>query len=244
MDCKVEPNYVGEMKMLKSNIVLMLFLAVAFAANAQSERKIIREGNKLYQQKNYPDAEVNYRKALQKKQDSKYAEYNLGNALYKQEKYEDAEKQFSGIANDKNFDKREKSGAYHNLGNSFLKQKKYEESVSAYKNALKQNPKDEETRYNLAYAQAKLLKEKQQQQQKNKDQKQGKDKDQKKDDQQKQGDNKDKKDQQQKQAKPKPQKISKEDAEKILKALNNDEKEIQKKKIKVDAKRMDIEKNW
>ncbi|MDP1726169.1 MAG: tetratricopeptide repeat protein [Bacteroidota bacterium] len=231
------------MKRLKRHIALFIFIIAAVHSSAQGERKIVRAGNNQYKEKKYSDAEVSYKKALLKNKESKYAEFNLGNAYYKQEKYEDAVKQFTGIASNKNLNKAEKASAYHNLGNTFLQQKKYEESIAAYKNALKLNPKDEDTRYNLAYAQAKLQKEKQQQQQqqKNKDQKQDQDKDQKKDSQQKPGDDKKEKG---KQAQPKPQKISKEDAEKILKALNNDEKDLQKKKIKAESGRMNIEKNW
>jgi Ca-activated chloride channel family protein len=221
----------------------MFFLS--FSLHAQSERNLVREGNKLYKEKKYSDAEVSYKKSLNAKKSSPTGQFNLGDAYYKQGKYDEAALQFQPLTEDKNLSKEQKSKAYHNLGNSLLQSKKYDESVNAYKNALKLNSKDNDTRYNLAYAQSMLQQQKQQQQQ-NKD---NKDKqDQKKDQQQQQQQNKDqqKKEQQkqeQKQAEQK-QKISKEDAEKILQALNNDEKNTQKKFVKKESTRVSIEKNW
>ena len=225
---------------------------------AQSERKLVRDGNEMYKNKKYSDAEVNYKKSLGVNKDSKSAIFNLGDAYYKQGKYEDATKQFEGISSDKNLDKETQSKAFHNLGNSYLQSKKYNESINAYKNALKLNPRDNDTRYNLAYAQS-MLQQQQQQQQKQdqnkdrddkKDQNEKKDqkdqKDQKKDEQQQQKEQQQKQDQQkeeEKQAK-KRDKISKEDAEKILQALNNDEKNTQKKLTKKDATKISINKKW
>lgn len=228
-------------EIISSLICIFIFYANVYA---QNERPLVREGNKLYNEKKFSDAEVSYKKSLNVNKDSRYGQFNLGNAFYKQGKYEDAIKQFTPLGIDKKFDKEEQSKAYHNLGNSFLQTKKYEESIDAFKKSLKLNPKDNDTRYNLAYAQSMLQKEQQQKQQKkdNKDQKKDDKKDDKKDQQN------DKKDQQkkedQKQAQKQPQKISKEDAEKILQALNNDEKNIQKKAQKTDAKKIVIEKNW
>lgn len=241
------------------NSLFMILICVLYlfnAASAQSERKLVRDGNQMYQDKKYSDAEVNYKKSLGVNKDSKSAIFNLGDAYYKQGKFEDATKQFEGISTDKNLDKETQSKAFHNLGNSYLQSKKYNESINAYKNALKLNPKDNDTRYNLAYAQSMLQQQQQQQQKKqdqNKDQKDQKDKkdqkdqkDQKKDEQQQQKEQQQKQDQQkdeEKQAK-KRDKISKEDAEKILQALNNDEKNTQKKLTKKDATKISINKKW
>jgi Ca-activated chloride channel homolog len=225
----------------------ILFLLLAFFCSsflyAQSERSLVREGNKLYKEKKYSDAEVSYKKSLNAKKGSPTGQFNLGDAYYKQGKYDEAAQQFQPLAEDKNLSKEQKSRAYHNLGNSLLQSKKYDESINAYKNALKLNSKDNETRYNLAYAQS-MLQQQQQQQQQNKDNKdkQGQKKDQQQQ-QQKQDDQKKQQEQQQKQAEQK-QKISKEDAEKILQALNNDEKNTQKKFVKKESARISIEKNW
>jgi len=227
-------------------LILCIFCSCALLY-AQAERKLVRDGNQMYKDKKYGDAEVNYKKSLNVNKDSKPAQFNLGDAYYKQGKYEDATKQFEAMASDKKLDKTEQAKAYHNLGNAYLQSKKYDESIAAYKNALKLNPKDNDTRYNLAYAQSMLQQQQQQQQQnQNKDQKDNKD--QKKDNQQQQQ----KQDQQKKEEQKKDEqkqaqkrdKISKEDAEKILQALNNDEKNTQKKLTKKDATKISIDKNW
>ena len=160
--------------------------------------------------------------------------------MYKQGKIEEAEKQFQSIASDKNMNDEQKAMLYHNYGNSLLKDQKYEESINAYKNSLKLNPKDNDTRYNLAYAKARLQQQQQQQQQNKDQQKDDKNKDKKdQQQQQKQDQQQEKKDQEKQEMNKKEQNqaqkkkdISKEDAEKILQALNNDEKNTQKKLTK------------
>ena len=214
----------------------------------QAERKLVRDGNKMYKEKKFSDAEVNYKKSLSVNKESKPAQFNLGDAYYKQGKFDEATRQFEELTAGKKLGKTDQARAYHNLGNSYLRAKKYEESINAYKNALKLNPDDNDTRYNLAYAQSMLQQQQQQQQQQdqNKDQKDQKEQQEQKKEQEQQEKN-DQKNQQkqdeQKQAK-KPEKISKEDAEKILQALNNDEKNTQKKLTKKDATKISIDKNW
>ena len=234
------------------SIVKVILFGVSFTflyvtSSAQSERKLVRDGNQMYKDKKYSDAEVNYKKSLGVNKDSKPAQFNLGDAYYKQGKFDDACKQFEAISGDKNLDKSEQAQAFHNLGNSYLQSKKYNESIQAYKNALKLNPKDNDTRYNLAYAQSMLQQQQQQQQQQNKDQNKDQ-KDQKKDQQQQKQDKNDQKKEEQKKDEEKQaqkrDKISKEDAEKILQSLNNDEKNTQKKLTKKDATKISIDKNW
>ena len=233
------------MKILKKNLNMAWLLALGLgligvnSAFAQTDKKLIREGNKSYDNKKYSDAEVAYKKSLNKNQKSYEGNFNLGDAYYKQGKYEDAVKQFESLKSQKT-DKKTEAAALHNLGNTLLQNKKYQESIDAYKQALKLNPADEDTRYNLAYAQTMLKQQQQQQQQQNQDKK-----------------NQEKKDQQKQQQKPEQQKeeqaqqkqeqkkeISKEDAERILQALNNDEKDKHKKKAKVAATRIRIDKDW
>src|SRR5690606_33527620 len=119
---------------------------------AQKEKSLIHQGNKLYTQEKFKDAEENYRKSIERKEASVEGNFNLGDALYKQKKFEEAAQQFNKIAN-ASTDKLVKAKAYHNLGNSLFQSKKIEESISAYQKSLMANPKDEQTRYNLAYAQ-------------------------------------------------------------------------------------------
>ena len=243
--------------------ILLFFLGVFCVCNlfGQTEKKLIRDGNKQYQNKKYNESEINYRKSLEKNKNSFEGEFNLGDALYKQGKYEEATDKFTDLAN-KEKDKEHLSKVYHNLGNSLLQQKKYPESVEAFKNSLKNNGKDVDTKYNLAYAQSMIRQQQQQQQQQQNDKDNKENKDQKnqesksqenkenKDDKNKQQqgqeqqekESKEKKEQQA--GKPKEQKISKEDAERILQALKNDEKETQKKLSRKEARRMSIEKDW
>lgn len=275
--------------MVKTSLIIALFLFIGATAYSQEEAsKYIYNGNNSYKSNNYKDAEIDYRKSLEKNPNSSIAKYNLANSLYKQGNYQEAMDKYKELSGE-NFSKRELSKVFHNLGNSLMEDKKYQESVDAYINALKNNPKDEDTRYNLAYAREMLRKE--QQQDKNKDKnKDNKDKDGKNKDKQDQnkdkngdknkdqnGDNKDDqnkdkqdnqqgdkdkdkqndkkdgkdgqqdenktgdKDQAQNAQKPK---ISKKDAERILQAMMNDEKELQKKLIKLKSKSNKTEKNW
>lgn len=255
---KAELIWRKKMKTLFTAFLVFSMLTVF----GQKENPLIREGNEQYRNGNVVAAEKSYREALKKNKVSDPAQFNLGDALYKQEKYEDAEKQFKSLAESKKTPA-ERSRIYHNLGNTYLQQKKYEESINAYKQALKSNPSDDDTRYNLAYAQAKLQQQKQQQDQdKNKDNK-DKDKKDKKDnkdnkdkkddkknddkdknkDQDKNQDKDPKEDQQPKQEKPK---MNEQDARRMLEAINQEDKKIQDKlkKEKGKGRQVQIEKDW
>lgn len=249
--------------------VLLHFLFASLQLNAQQkqdsakietnkdERKLIREGNNLYNNKKYSDAEIRYRKSLEKNKNSTVGSYNLGNTLYKEGKYDEAISRFNQNS-DQKMPKDLRAKNLHNLGNAYMQAEKYEDAVNAFKNSLKANPEDKDTRYNLAYAMSKLQQQQQQQQQQkdnkdnkdNKDQKdkqqqQGKDKDQKdKQQQQQQQQQKEQKEQEQKQAQQKQQKISKEDAERMLQALKNDEQKLQKRMNMKEGERVRISKNW
>ncbi len=228
---------------------------------SQQEKKFILEGNKQYEKENFIEAEKNYSRGLNKNKNSYKSSFNLGDAYYKQGKYEEAAEQFQSLTH-RPSSKDTLSKAYHNLGNSLVKSKKYQEGLDAYKNALKNNPDDEDTRYNLAYTQQ-MLKQQQQQQKKDKDNK-DKDKKDKKDNKDnkdnKDKDKKDKKDQDKKddkqkedkgkenkeKEKPQQDQISKEDAKRLLDALQNDEKILQDKmkKGKMKGMKVKIEKDW
>ena len=234
------------MKRIGAYIIFLLFFSASVFG--QSGKKYVREGNKNFEEKEFEESEVSYRKAINKEADLFDANFNLGDALYKQEKFEEAVAEFDGIANQVKSNK-ELSKTYHNLGNSFLKSQKIEQSIEAYKKSLRYYPDDQETKYNLSYAQD-LLKEQQQQK---KNQKQNQDKqeqdkekqDQQEKDQQEQSKN-DQQKNKQKQQQQQPQKISKEDANRLLNALTNDEKKIQEKvkKAKAKAQRVKTEKDW
>ena len=243
------------MKQLVIILLISLFPAILVA---QNERKHVRSGNKIYQKAvkdttkidtaAFARAETEYRKALNKKPTDKYWNFNLADAVYKQNRFDEAAGKFSELA-EQMTNPVEKARAYHNLGNSQLMNQKIDESIESYKKALRQNPTDLETKYNLAYAQ--LLKNQQQQQQnqqnqdQNKDQKQDQEQQQNQD-QQNKDQNKDQQQQNQQQQQAQ-NKISKDNAEQLLQALQNDEKNIQDKVKKVqaaEAKRQKVEKEW
>jgi len=226
---------------MKTGTIIILSLLIALHAIGQTEKKQIREGNKLYNNMKYRESEVSYLKAMKKDPKSFKAAFNLGDALYKQEKYDEATKQFTDVTA-KSGDKINSSKVYHNLGNSYLLQNKIDESINSYKNALRNNPTDMDTKYNLAYAQMMKKKQQQQQQQKNQQNKQNQDQ-KKKQQQQKQDQKKDDQKQQQKQN---DQQVSKDDADRMLQALQDDEKNTQDKvkKMQVQNRNKNIEKDW
>ena len=249
-------------------ILFILNIILISSTFAQNEKEYIRKGNKAYHAKKYKDSEILYRKALAEKNNNFKATFNLGDALFRAKKWDEASEKFEDIAQTAK-DKNIKAKAFHNLGNTYLqkyqnakpeeKSKYLQKSLEAYKNALRNNPKDEKTRYNLAYTQHLIKKQQQKQKQNKKNNKNKKDKkndkkNNKKDkkDKQKQDKNnqnkkkQNKKQQQQKQQQPKPKRISKKDAEKMLNAINNDEKKLQKKMKmkKVKGQNIKIEKDW
>lgn len=215
---------------------------LTLSALAQKESNDVRAGNKLYKSSKFTDAEVAYRKGLQKNSKSFEANYNLGNALFKQKKYKEALEKYNNAIALKSTDKHKIASTLHNVGNSLFVEKKYEESINAYKAALKNNPKDDDTRYNLAYAQLMLKKQQEEQKKDQKDQNKDQNKNQNKQDQ------KQNKDQQKEQPQPqqqnKPQ-MSKENAQQILDALMQDEKNTQDKAKKTQVRgTKKAEKDW
>ena len=248
--------------------IIIGFILMFYSINlfAQTADQHIYNGNKLYGKGNYKEAAAEYEKAYQEKK-NREAQYNLGNSLYQQKDFEKAAKQYTESAsNTKN--KSLKAASYHNTGNAFLEQKKYDEAIQNFKQALKINPLSKETKYNLAYAQA--MKKKQDQQQKDKKEnnkdKQDKNKEQqekdKKEQDKKDKDQQDKKQQEEKNKqdeqknnqdknqegkenpKPMPNKLTKEQADQLLNALNQEEKKLRAKKEKGNGQPVKLEKDW
>jgi Ca-activated chloride channel family protein len=248
---------------MKQLIVILLIISGRSVLFAQDAKSDLHQVNKLYQQKKYTEAEAAYRKATTKKDQKIESNFNLSDALYKQKKFDSAGRSFSAIASSST-NPLIKAGAYHNLGNSLLTSKKYDESVEAYKKALLNNPKDDQTRYNLAYAQEMVKKQQQQNknnqnnnkndqnnQNKNKNKnnqdKNNQDKDKNKKDQNKNDQDKskqDKKDQQNQQQHP--DKVSKDDAQRMLDAMNDQEKSTQDKlkNKKLKGAKVPVIKDW
>lgn len=234
--------------MNKMKYVFVLIVGSLFLSNnvlaQKTERNYIRKGNRFFKDSTFVDAEVNYRKALEVNPQSTISMYNLGTTLSKNQKYKEAMEQYVAASKiEKN--KSKLAHIYHNMGVLFQAGKNYAQAVEAYKLSLKNNPKDDETRYNLALAQ-KMLKDQQQDQ--NKDQK----KDQKKENKEDQNQDKNK-DKQKEKEKPKPEqsqkkedKMSKENAEQLLNSVMQDEKNIQDK-VKKQQKVIQsgrLEKDW
>ncbi|KXK44953.1 MAG: Tetratricopeptide repeat protein [Bacteroidetes bacterium ADurb.Bin141] len=230
-------------------------LLIPFMGMAQNEKSLVRKGNRDYKKGDFSEAELQYRKSIEKNNKTQEGKFNLGDALYKQGKYDEAAGTFQNLSNEKP-DKDLKAKSFYNQGNALLKAEKYQESANAYKESLKINPNDEDARYNYVYALSKLRQQQQQQQQqdknkkdnkdKNKDQQKNQDKkdDKKNDKNQQQNQNQQQKDQKDQKEQAQQPKISKEDAERMLQAVNNDEKELQKKMAKKEGARVRIEKQW
>ncbi len=276
---------VGNRRMGK-NFFAVVFVMILSGSHlfAQVDRKEVRKGNRVFEKENYKEAEVEYRKALIKDSLSVAANYNLGNTLYRMDDAANAEKNYSTAADSvgripleidwkEGMVKNRNSApadVYHNLGNSYLAQKKYSEAVQAYKEALKRNPSDMDTKTNLAYAQKKLEDQQnnqnqnqdqnQDQNQNQQDQNQDQNQDNKNNEDNKENqDNKDNKENQdnkdqnkdngqdKKDGQGAPPKITPQAAEQMLQAMQEKENQTQDKvnKEKVKAlKSKQKEKNW
>lgn len=215
--------------------------------NAQSKRNLINDGVNLYESKKYADAEVKFKKGLEKDNKMFQGHFNLGDAYYKQGRYDEA---LQAYKNSLQFtkDKEDEAKVYHNIGNSLLKSQKVQESLGAYAKSLKLNPKDDDTKYNLSYA-LNLLKQNQQQKKNKNDQNKDKNKDKQNNQNQNQQNNQDQKDknkdkQNQQQQQQQKNQISKQEAQRILDALKNNEADLQKKLRRMKGKPIATDKDW
>ena len=206
----IPPN--GKNKLLPLLIIALCLLP--FGALAQTEKEIIKKGNEAYTKNEFDKAAAEYQKVTAKTPANSTAQYNLGNALYKNKKTDEAVSAYDNAAGSLTV-KEDKGKAFYNKGVVYQNEKKLQECIRAYKSALKLNPQDEDARQNLQ----KALQQIKQQQQKQNDDK-----------------NKNKQDQKEKEEKkPQPSKISKKDAEEKLKALLQQEKNLQEKLKKVNT---------
>ncbi len=256
---------------MKLRILLFVLCLLSFIPSySQSERSLVRRGNRDIEKERYHDAEIKYRKALEENRLMEEAGFNLGNSLYLQDKYQEADSQYFDIASRAKNDSL-KEASYYNLGNSFYKSEQYDGAVQAYKQALRINPDDEDARYNLAMAQKKLKdsegqnggqnqdqqnqnqqnqnqqnqnqqnQNQQNQQQQNQDEQQGQEQQQQQGQQGQQDEQQDGEQQEAQQMN-----ISKDDAERMLEALkNNEQKTLQKvQESKTKGQKVKIDKDW
>lgn len=214
--------------MMKRYLLIAGILIVSTQAFAQQERKHIRKGTSEYTEQKFLESEIEYRKALDKNPESFEAQYNIGASLYKQQKLDEAMKQFQTLAQTEK-DPAKLAQIYHNMGNIYFAADKIDESIDAYKKSLKNNPLDNETRYNLIAAQKKKKEQENQQQQQQQPQEQEQQQD---------------KQEQQQQQQQQQNQMNKEDAERLLNAIQQDEDDLQNKRKINAAEKKQIEKNW
>lgn len=258
----------------KSSFVLTIILALTFIqteifAQGAGRAKVL-EGNRFYAEEKFDEANDKYRDAQVDNPESPIIHFNVGDALYQKRNYEEAMKSFQSAVQKTN-DPQLQAQSYYNLGNTLFRLDKWQESIAAYQQALKLNPNDEDAKFNLEYVRRKIKEnaqkqpQDQQQQQQNQQQKQEQnqqdqngEKDQEQQQQQQEGQegeqNKDQNEQQQQeqeeeqqqtaQQQPKPGELSKEDAERLLEALQNQEKEAQKKRQAQVRGRVRVDKDW
>lgn len=231
------------------NILTIIFLGAVSLLYAQQESPDVRLGNKQYNDSNYVDAEVNYRRAVDKNDQSFEAHYNLGDALFRQEKYPEALEQYAKaeqvLQNDDTSRKEQVASrmadTYHNMGNALYAQQQYDKAVAAYQQSLRLNPKDNDTRYNLVKAMQQLQ---QQQQNQNQEQQQDQQQNQQNDSTQQQQPPQQQQQQQQQPPQQSEEQMDKETAEQILQALEQDEQETQEKLQRQQGKKRRVEKEW
>jgi tetratricopeptide (TPR) repeat protein len=244
---------------MKNNLLLLILLFFTIDALAQHPNSLVRKGNTSYTDTLYSQAEQKYREALMKDQNSYAASFNLADAIYKQEKFSESTSLFKALS-EKTQNKIEKSESFHNLGNSLMKEQKIDEAIEAYKNALRNNPKDIDTKHNLAYAQR--MKNQQQKQEEEKEEKQDKDEEKeeekeeeeekKEEEKEEEKNNQEQNENSEEQSKEEPKKpqdpneMTEDEAEQILDALQQQEKELQEdlQKKKNKGVKLKILKDW
>ena len=254
-------------------IILYIFLIVPSIAWSQSDRKLIREGYRSYMNEEYDEAEIDFLKAEEVAKEDFIARYNTSATMYQLEKLEESGERFAELLGETD-DPMQQAGILHNIGNVLLEGQQYQQAVEAYKKSLRLNPSDEDTRYNLAYALEKLREQQQQQQEQNDDQQNKEDQqqkeqdqeqqqqDQQQEDQEQQQQDQQQEDQEQQQQDQQPeqseenkenqqqqvqkQELSKEEAERLLNAILQKEKDVKEKvdKKKAAAAKVRTDKDW
>jgi tetratricopeptide (TPR) repeat protein len=227
-------------------LILAFGICHANGLNAQTAHSLLRKGDQNYLEKKYGDSESSYRKALERKDNAK-GQYNLGNAIYQQKRYQEALTRYQNAAK-KSTSPTEKAAALHNLGNTYYQLNELKKSVEAYKEALRLNPNDKETKFNLALAQQRKKQEEQKKQQRpqegdNKNQAQNQppppsNQGQKpnQDPQQGQQSQKNQGQPQDRESQSPPQDLSQKEAENLLKIMDEEERKVQGKMKKAQGR--------
>lgn len=222
------------------------FCCLGFVVFGQSQHKMLRNGDLMYDQGEFLAAEEAYRKASEAKE-SAQAQYNIGNAIYNQERYDEAVKHFEAAAESAS-DPQLKSQAFHNLGNTHFKAQALDKSVEAYKQALKLNPSDIDTKKNLTLALQKLQQQQQQQQQQQEGDNQQEQQKEEQQQEQPQQPQDQQQQQQQQEEQPRPQEsdqdLTKEEAEELLRIIDAEDSKVQEKLRKSSGNPAKPKKDW
>ncbi len=240
---------------MKKIIFVLVLSILSQWAFSQTAHKLLREGNKAYKEDNFAKAAEDYYKALAKDPSNIKGKFNLGNATYKNDGYDEAIQHFSSAA-ELAKDQQTKADAYYNLGNSLFKKAQVEEgkglekSAEAYKNSLRLNPNDMDTKKNLALTQRLIKIQQQEQQQQQQDQNQEEQEEQKQEEQEEQQQQQEEQQQQQQKKEEEqspqeqPKDLNKEEALELLKIMDDEEKKVQEKMRKAKGNGKKPDKDW
>lgn len=234
---------------MKYIVWILLLCVTTVSAQQKNDRDYIRSGNRLYKDSLYSKAEVDYRKAIERNVRSSQAYYNLGNALFRQQKPKEAMEAYETAVKVET-NKIRLSKMYHNMGVILQSQKQFAPAIECYKNALRRNPYDDETRYNLVLCQHQL-ENSPQDNSNDKNQQENQDKDKQQQDQQQKEEDQNENNKQQKQPSQSQQQeekggMSKENIEQMLQAAMQDEKATQEKvkKAMTHPRKRRLQKEW
>ena len=224
---------------IKIVILLISLLSTCSLFAQKAVRKNIKQGNRSYNEQKYEQASQKYEEAIKINPNAPEANYNLGNTYYRQKEWDKSIEQQQHYQLLEKDNGQQVAASWHNIGNALLQKKELKQSMEAYKMALRINPEDDEARYNLAVVQKMINDEEQEQ-----DQQQEQQKDQQQDNQpdspdQPQNQNKKPEDQTE------PEQMSRDNARQILQAIEQDEKETQKRlnQMKVEERKKKAQEN-
>jgi len=231
---------ITRLNITKKSIRVASFLFIAYcilpvASLAQNDKVLLKKGNDAYEKKEYDNAISNYQKITEKNPANSTAQYNLGNAFYKNNKTDEAVQAYENALSSST-SKDDRSKTFYNKGVVLQNNKKLPECIEAYKSALKLNPQDEDARLNLQKA---LQQQKQEQKKEDKEEKKPKE------DKKQKNKEKPKEEEKKEPPQPQPSKLTKQDAEEKLKALLQQEKNLQDRLRKINtATSAKPEKDW
>ncbi len=218
-------------------VILLISIVSVFSLTAQKAvRKNIKQGNKSYNEQKYEQAATKFEEAIKINPNAPEANFNLANTLYKQKEWDKSIEQLQHYQLIEKENEQQIAASWYNMGNALLQKKDLQNSMEAYKNALRINPEDDEARYNLAVVQKMINDEEEEQQEQKQDQKEDN-----QPDSPEQQQNQKKKPEEQTE----PEQMSRDNARQILQAIEQDEKETQKRlnEMKAEERKQKAQEN-